>query len=96
MAAQIPCGELVITFKGLVYKIWSVRYDATVTTFTVNMSTTGISVVEPVSGGPAVSLGSSSNGEKTATIAAGGSAKGDGTITIVTVHGTTVSGSSVG
>jgi glycerate kinase len=43
-----------------------------------------------------VSLGASANGIKTATIAAGGSASSDGTVTIVTAHGASLSSSSVG
>jgi hypothetical protein len=90
MAAQVPVGETAILFKGLYYKLWSVRYDATATTFTVNSAVTSICVIEPASGAPSVSLGSPANGVKTATIASGGSAKGDGTVTLVTVHGTTI------
>lgn len=95
MGAQIPAGELAVTFKGLVYKLWSVRYDTTATTFTVNQSAQGIFVIEPASGAPTVSMGSPSNGVKTATIAAAGIAKSDGTVTLVTVHGTSIGSSSV-
>jgi hypothetical protein len=95
MAAQIPAGETAILFRGLNYKIWCVRYDQTVTTFTVNQSTQGIFVIEPTSSAPTVSLGTASGGVKTATIAAGGSASSNGTVTLVTVHGASL-GSGAG
>lgn len=96
MAAMIPSGELAVQFGGQFFKIWTVRYDGTATTFDVNLSVTSIIVILPASSAPTVSLGASANGIKTATIAAGGSASSDGTVTIVTAHGASLSSSSVG
>jgi hypothetical protein len=95
MAAMIPSSEKSINFNGKYYKLWIIRYDNTETTFTVNQSTTSIVVLEPASGGPAVSLGTPANGVKTATLAAGGVATGDGTVTLVTAHGLTIGSSAV-
>lgn len=87
-------SEQVISFNGRQFKIHSVGYLGAATTFSVDQSATGVFIVEPVSGGPSVSLGSASVGLKTVTVAAGGSGL-SGNVTVIVVHGASISASKI-
>lgn len=84
-------AEQVISFKGRKFTIHNVGYNSGVaTTFSVDQSATGVALVEPVSGGPTLTLGSASSGLKTVTAAAGGVGLNNA-ITVIVVHGASIS-----
>lgn len=83
-------AEQVISFKGRKFKIHNVGYTGVAATFSVDQSATGVALVEPVSGGPTLTLGSASSGLKTVTAAAGGVGL-NSSITVIVVHGASIS-----
>lgn len=85
-------SENTVEFSGRFYKISRVSYGGASTTFLVDQNASGVSTIDPTSGGPAATLGTGdSNFEKTVTLAAGGSSTA-GVVTVITTHKGTPSG----
>lgn len=100
--AAIPSGEKVVSFKGRNYRIITVGYDGSSTSVYTDQSATSVAVLEPASGGPTATLGSSTGDGNTAptpdfakeiTLSAGASTGPEGSVTLVVAYGTSVGGS---
>ena len=87
-------SEQVISFNGRKFKIHRVPYSGVAATFDTDQSATGVSVIEPVSGAPSVSLGTAASGVKTVTVATGPTVDG-AAVTVVVVHGASISTSKL-
>jgi hypothetical protein len=82
--------EKFVSFEGRNFKLHSVPYDGSTTTFKTDQSATAVAVIEPASSQPTVSLGAAdSDFLKTVTVAAGGQSLG-GAITVIIAHGLTI------
>ena len=103
--AAVPNGEKNFTFNGRNFKVFSVYYNGSSTSVFLDQSATSVSVIEPASGGPSLTLGASTDGGNSAptpdfakevTLAAGASTGPGGSVTIVAAHGASVGGTKQG
>jgi hypothetical protein len=82
----LPSSETSFEFAGKFYRVSKMSYSGLATDFEVDQSATSVAVLEPASGAPTVSLGTSDSTTfmKTVTLASGGAS---GTVTVVIAHG---------
>jgi lysophospholipase L1-like esterase len=76
-----------LNINGLDYEYHLISYTGAYTSFLINQSVQGITVVTPAPGGPTVSIGASYKGMKAISLLSGGSYSSDGTVAVMCLMG---------